>query len=408
MDNSIFLLAGVGILFAGMVLGLIVMRLRLAPELRLLKGRIEEAARHEEEVATIVQKLQAENKNLSAFLVMLPDVARRLNSHLEKRNIAPLLASVLQHIFEPAQILVFLMNREEKQLYLAFKKGISDNVPLGLRVSSTEGLLGWVASHQVTMDRDDFHQTGLRRGALERSVEDAMAIDLIAPMTYEAECLGVISVGGISRRPSDHKRMIKMVADLGSLALYNRMLYTSFQETANSDALTKMSTKRYLLMRLGEDIHKAEQSNQPLSVFIFDIDHFKHYNDAHGHLQGDDLLRILGRLVRQEVREDDTAARYGGEEFVIILPNTKKETALSIAEKIRKTIEAYPFLHGESQPLGRITVSGGVATLGSDGRTTNELLRAADQALYLAKEQGRNRIIAYRFRYLSDEEEIPA
>lgn len=410
MDNSIILLLSAAMLAVGAVVGGLLMRLRVSPELTHLRGKVQELTARAEEEGVALQRMQADFKNLSTFLVMLPDVARRLNSHLEKRNIGPLLASVLQHIFEPAQIVVFFMNREEKSLYLAYKKGIPESLPLGLRVSPTEGMIGWVASHQVTTDREDFHnQTGARRsGPSDRSIEAALSIDLIAPMTYENECLGVICVGGASRRPSDQKRMIKMVADLGSLALYNHMLYTSFQAMANSDPLTKLYTKRYLLLRLGEEIHKAEGGKQPLSVFIFDIDHFKKYNDTHGHLAGDDLLRMMGRIIRQEVREDDTAARYGGEEFVVILPNTTKENALAIAEKLRKVVESTAFPNGHTQPLGRLTISGGVATLVQDGNTTHELLRAADQALYLAKEQGRNRVVAYKLRYLSDEEEIPA
>ncbi len=410
MDSTLLLLSGGLILAIGVAAGMAVMRLRLSAELTQLRSRSEDLSRRTEELGVSVQRTQAENKNLSAFLVMLPDVARRLNSHLEKRNIAPLLASVLEHIFEPAQILVFFTNREEKSLYLAFKKGISDRVALGARVAFSEGMIGWVASHQATMDRDDFHnQSGIRRGSASDLAFDAsMSIELIAPMTYENECLGVICVGGISRRPSDHKRMIKMAADLGSLAVYNYTLYTSFQAMANSDQLTKLYTKRYLLARMGEEIHKAEQTNQPLSVFIFDIDHFKKYNDTHGHLAGDDILRLVGTLIRQEVREEDTAARYGGEEFVVILPSTTKENALVMAEKMRRVIEAQPFPNAGTQPLGRVTISGGVATLGHDGRTTNELLGAADQALYLAKERGRNRVIAYKIRYLSDEEEVPA
>ena len=279
-----------------------------------------------------------------------------------------------------------------------------------MRVQFTEGMIGWVATHQVTMDKDDFHnQTGSRRTHNVDVVFDpSMSIELIAPMSYENECLGVICVGGITKRPSDHKRMIKMVADLGTLAVANHNIYTSFQSMANSDQLTKLFTKRFLLQKMGEEIHKAEQSNQPLSVFIFDIDHFKKYNDTHGHLAGDEVLRLVGRLVRQEVREEDTAARYGGEEFVVVLPNTTRENGFAMAEKIRKVIEGHPFPNSETQPLGKVTISGGVATLGHDGRTTNELLGAADQALYLSKDRGRNRVTAYKIKYLSDEEEVPA
>jgi len=410
MDNPLFLLLSLLLFAVGAAAGTIIMRLTLGPEIAKLKERTEELTRRTEEQNVSSQRLQAENKNLSSFLVMLPDVARRLNSHLDKRNIAPLLASVLQHIFEPAQILVFFTNREEKTLYLAYKKGVPDRVPLGMRVAPTEGMIGWVLMHQVTMDREDFHnQSGVRRGgSVDIALDPSMSIELITPMTYENECLGVICVGGISRRPSDHKRMIKMVADLGSLAVFNHTLYTSFQSMANSDQLTKLSTKRYLLLRLGEEINKAEQGNLPLSVFIFDIDHFKKYNDTHGHLAGDEVLRIVGQLIRQEVREGDTAARYGGEEFVVILPNTTKENGLVMAEKLRQVIASHPFPNATTQPLGKVTISGGVATLGHDGRTTNELLGAADQALYLSKERGRNRVIAYKIRYLSDEEEVPA
>jgi diguanylate cyclase (GGDEF)-like protein len=408
MDNTLFLLSGVVILALGVGAGVLLTLLKYRPELNHLEGKLKEVSLREDESGTTIQKLQADNKNLSNFLVMLPDVARRLNSHLEKRNIAPLLASLLQHIFEPSRILIFFTNREEKKLYLAYKKGVSEQAPLGMRVSLSEGMIGWVASHQVTMDREDFHNqpAGMKRSDAGRpSVESALAMDLLSPMTYENECLGVVCVGGTTSKTADHKRMIKMVADLGSLALYNHMLYTWFQGMANSDALTKMYTKRYLLIRLGEEIHKAEQTDQPLSVFIFDIDHFKKYNDTCGHLAGDELLRQLSRLVLSEIREDDTAARYGGEEFVVILPNTRKEAALSIAEKIRKIIETTPFPNAQSQPMGMLSISGGVASLGQDGRSTNELLRAADQALYLAKEKGRNRVVAYKIRYLSDEDE---
>jgi len=411
MDSSLFLFSGVAILALGVGAGMLIMRLRMAPELRHVESKLREVTRREEQLTPTIGMLQAENKTLSSFLVMLPDVARRLNSHLEKRNIGPLLASVLQHLFEPSRILIFFTNRDEKKLYLAFKKGIGETAPLGLRMDFSEGMIGWVATHQVTMDRDDFHnQTeGVRSASPStRSLESTLSMDLLAPMIYENDCLGVICLGGPGRKPSDHKRMIKMVADLGSLALYNHMLYTWFQGMANSDALTKLYTKRFLMIRMGEEIHKAEQSNQPMSVFIFDLDHFKKYNDNNGHLAGDELLRTLGKLVLREIREDDIAARYGGEEFVVILPNTRKEQAMEMAEKIRRMIEETPFPHAASQPLGRVSISGGVAALGSDGKTTNELLKAADDALYQAKEQGRNRVVAYKFRYLSDEEGVRA
>jgi len=415
MDGPLILLVGAGILAIGITAGMLVMRLKLMPEILTFQKRVRELGRREEELTGSMQKVQAETQNLSSFLVMLPDVARRLNSHLDTRNLASLLANVLEHIFDPSRILIYFSRGDEKLLSLAFKKGVPDNVPLGMRVAYSEGMTGWVAESRQVMDKDDFHgqSTGLRKGALlgGQVLEDSLAIDLLAPMSYEDECLGVICIGGSAKKPSDSKRMVKLVADLGSLALYNNKLYTSFQAMANSDALTKMYTKRYLLLRLGQEIHKAESSSQPLSAFIFDIDHFKRYNDTHGHLAGDELLKVLSRNILREIREDDIAARYGGEEFVVLLPGTQKHEALAVAEKIRKTIESTKFPHAETQPMGMVTISGGVSTLGEDAKTSNELLKAADDALYQAKQKGRNMVLAYKIRYLSDEEEeeqIPA
>jgi diguanylate cyclase (GGDEF)-like protein len=139
---------------------------------------------------------------------------------------------------------------------------------------------------------------------------------------------------------------------------------------------------------------------------MFDIDHFKTYNDTNGHVAGDEALKITGRIVDETIRQDDVAARYGGEEFVIMLPNTDKQGAFIAAEKIRKAIESFQYPHEESQPGGRLTISGGVATFPYDARSTQDLIRCADQGLYKGKREGRNRIGVYEPKYLSDETDL--
>ena len=168
MNGTLFLLAGAGILAVGVTLGMIVMRLKLTPEIQVLQKKIRVLGRQEEEWSATVLKTQEETKNLSSFLVLLPDLARRLNSHLEKRNIGPLLANTLEHIFDPSRILIYFGRKDEKQLYLAYTKGVPDSVPLGLKVAFTDGMTGWVADNLQVMDKDDFHgqSTGARRGAL--------------------------------------------------------------------------------------------------------------------------------------------------------------------------------------------------------------------------------------------------
>jgi diguanylate cyclase (GGDEF)-like protein len=138
-----------------------------------------------------------------------------------------------------------------------------------------------------------------------------------------------------------------------------------------------------------------------LSLLLLDIDHFKNYNDTSGHPEGDAVLKAVGQILRGSVREDDVAARYGGEEFVVVYPGASKAQALALAENLRHAVESHPFAHGARQPCGRVTLSGGVATFPDDSRSGADLVQCADQALYAAKDAGRNRIVAARPNYLT-------
>jgi two-component system, cell cycle response regulator len=121
------------------------------------------------------------------------------------------------------------------------------------------------------------------------------------------------------------------------------------------------------------------------------VDYFKKYNDTNGHPEGDKVLVTLGRIFTDSLRASDTVARYGGEEFVLILPETTRENALHIAENLRKNVFDHPFPGGETQPLGRVTISLGVATFPEDGADGASITERADKALYEAKKNGRNR-----------------
>jgi two-component system cell cycle response regulator len=134
------------------------------------------------------------------------------------------------------------------------------------------------------------------------------------------------------------------------------------------------------------------RGNQPLSLMMTDIDHFKAVNDTHGHQAGDDVLKEIGKRLRANVRPTDVVCRTGGEEFVVLMPNTPGDLACAAAERIRKAVaaEEFPVLGG-SQSL-RITVSAGVSTLQGEGDTIDDLMHRADTALYQAKTGGRNRV----------------
>lgn len=165
------------------------------------------------------------------------------------------------------------------------------------------------------------------------------------------------------------------------------------RELAVTDGLTGLKNYRHFKDVLSLEIKRAERHKSPLSLIMFDIDYFKNYNDRHGHLAGDRVLQDIAVLVTKNIRKIDLAARYGGEEFAVILPNTNIKNSRIVAEKLRKLVEDYHFPFQESQPNGNITISVGVSSYPSSGKTFEELVSCADKRLYSAKAQGKNIVV---------------
>ncbi|MCW8400474.1 diguanylate cyclase [Legionella sp. PATHC038] len=170
-------------------------------------------------------------------------------------------------------------------------------------------------------------------------------------------------------------------------ALQKRLLDQSIH-----DALTGLYNRRYLEETLDRELILSEHNNYPISIIMGDLDHFKMVNDHFGHLAGDEVLRVFGTLLKQHARHGDIYCRYGGEEFLLVLPKVEKPLAIERAEQVRSTMAAAPILYGASAIS--VTASFGVATFPKDGRTGDELISAADSALYAAKAAGRNRVSA--------------
>jgi two-component system, cell cycle response regulator len=168
-------------------------------------------------------------------------------------------------------------------------------------------------------------------------------------------------------------------------------------ESALQDPLTGLSNRRHLEERLAAECAAAQRHGRPVSLLVVDVDHFKLVNDAHGHLAGDEALKMVALVIRGAVRKEDVLARYGGEEFVVVARETAMAGARALAERIRRAVERsrcawHAADVGTSTSIG-VTVSVGAAQLG-DGATDRDLLEAADRALYLAKQGGRNRVVA--------------
>ncbi len=350
-----------------------------------------------------LEELESRDRDHSELFHALPDLVRQMFAAKTRRGVSPLAVKTAIHVFAPAQVALFLVRPgQPRKLALADGIGLPGSLPPGMELEYGHGRVGYVADARLAMDDADFKTaTSLVKRHLEATSLRNLVSDLVAPIEGEEGLIGVLSIGGITRRAGHGKRLIKMVADLAGLAYSYVHKLRLTEHAADIDGLTGTLNKRSFQRRLGDEIHLAERQNQPLSMLLLDIDHFKNYNDTSGHQEGDEVLRRVGSVLRVGVREDDAVARYGGEEFVVLYPAATKAQALRLAEALRVAVESERFSHGARQPMGRVTISGGVASFPEDARDSVGLVRAADQALYEAKAFGRNRIVPANPNYLT-------
>jgi len=183
----------------------------------------------------------------------------------------------------------------------------------------------------------------------------------------------------------------RQLLEPAALALENALLLQRAEALSVTDDLTRLYNSRYLNLSLRRETKRAIRSGRPLSLLFIDLDGFKAVNDTYGHLHGSRALVEAAAVIRGSARETDVVARFGGDEFAVVLPETVREGALAVAERIRDRIAEHRFLSGELLDV-RLTASVGVATLPDAARSAEELVQAADRAMYRVKMQGKNGI----------------
>jgi diguanylate cyclase (GGDEF)-like protein len=179
------------------------------------------------------------------------------------------------------------------------------------------------------------------------------------------------------------------------LSLSNLRLRDELRQQAIHDPLTDLFNRRYLDETLPRELHMAQRRDASLSVVMLDLDGFKQFNDSFGHGPGDSLLSEVGRVLREHLRKSDISCRYGGDEFVLVLPDSSIADTQERLEQIRMVLKGLPVQYGE-QVLGMITLSAGIAQSPEHGTTAGELLLAADEAMYAAKQAGGDRSVIYK------------
>lgn len=217
------------------------------------------------------------------------------------------------------------------------------------------------------------------------------------PLIVQNELIGVIHVfASVQKKLTQHQRdMAISFSNIVKLALANINLRTSLNELSLHDPLTNLYNRRYLNDLLARELIRLAREKNTLCVGMLDLDNFKKFNDTYSHLAGDEVLRVVGQLLKKNFRDTDIAFRYGGEEFVVALLNTTLEQAAKKLDQFREMLKEIPIVY-KNQRLSNITISIGVAEAPRHGATIDEIIKAADQALYDAKQAGKDRVKIYK------------
>lgn len=228
---------------------------------------------------------------------------------------------------------------------------------------------------------------------------------LIVPLVQRNHLDGILVLGEKISLPEEQgyssyeKELVLTIASLAAVAIYNSTLF----ERSSTDMMTHLKLKYFFYNVLTDKLDAAMAQNLPLAVIMFDIDFFKRFNDTYGHACGDYVLQTVAKIIRSCIRSCDLASRYGGEEFTVMLDKTGKDDAMTVAERIRRHVEEYDFCY-ENQHV-KVTISIGVTVFDSEKNLVSspkQLVDQADQALYVSKRSGRNRVTFADERLISE------
>ncbi|HMN59941.1 MAG TPA: sensor domain-containing diguanylate cyclase, partial [Anaerolinea sp.] len=216
---------------------------------------------------------------------------------------------------------------------------------------------------------------------------------ICVPLMYNQELLGAISVGAdpdLKKFDLRDIRMIEMFSQQAAIAIHNARLFSEVQRLAVTDVLTGIYNRRAFFDRARQEYNRSVRYGHRISVIMLDVDHFKGINDRFGHAAGDETLRTIANLCTSNLRSCDILGRYGGEEFTILVPETPLNGALTIAQRLCDQIAAISI--SSERGVIRVTASIGVAEMSEEISGLDDLIDRADQALYRAKQSGRNRV----------------
>ncbi len=316
----------------------------------------------------------------------LVDIVRAVNTTLEPPEIAELIVERAA-TWVPAPCWAVVSSDPTGQLSVLADRGLLPDMSPALY-----GIATWVMNRG-----QEFVAADLQR---DTRVSHAPGGSVVAfPLSCRGRRVGALL--GLDRQRSAREphlapsmlRAVRILLEPASVALDNALLLKRAEALSVTDDLTQLYNSRYLNQVLHRETKRASRSGRPLSLLFIDLDGFKSINDTHGHLFGSRALVEAAAVIRSSARETDIAARFGGDEFAIILPDTGGEGAFAVGARVREKIAAFRFLAGDGLDI-HLTASVGVATLPDVAASSEELVQAADKAMYLVKDSGKNGIQA--------------
>lgn len=320
------------------------------------------------------------------------NVSKKIGSKLTVKSVLQIAVEDAVKALKVSAASVHLFGERNDLLIIASSNGLSKRAIESLNGTKMgEGPAGWVAMTgeplclaNVTADSRFDKLPGARVSSM-----------LSVPMMLSVRTIGVLTVYSSSPRDfsDDEILFLSALAGQAAVAEETAKLHEKTELLSLVDELTKLYNIRKLKTALRDEIRRSKRFGHTFAFVMADIDFFKDYNDRYGHLAGDKVLHKIARIIVSSSRSVDMSFRYGGEEFCLILPETGRNEALEVAERIRKAVEEHVIDGEETQPDGRITMSLGIAAYPDDTSNSNELVKLADESLYEAKRSGRNRVV---------------
>lgn len=327
-------------------------------------------------------------------LSLFHEVGKTLASTLDLQKILQTIMEKISDFLQPDTWSLLMIDENTQELYFEIAIGAGANKLKDIRLKVGEGIAGWVAAKGEPVLVEDVRKDERFNSKFDELTQVETRSVVCVPIKGREKVLGVIELinclGRESFRPEDIP-ILKNLADYAAIALENARYVQRIHELTITDDCTALYNARHLHFVLDAEIYRSNRYNYEFSVIFIDLDHFKQVNDTYGHLVGSKLLWMIGDLIKGHLRLIDYAFRYGGDEFVVLLPQTSKENALMVVRRVKDLLNSTTFFTDEGLNI-KVTASFGLAAFPSDARTRKEILRMADEAMYLVKNTTRNNI----------------